>query len=210
MIVYSKTPLKTLSYSICVMLERTQVLFQSFLRLRHSFLMKTSYMQGISSPPPWACLKFGTDRWYSKTYCIIEGKKEEVLKKGHYFRVAILFGTFGGRGGLLSGITRKVSKFTLLLFNRYFQGAATFGTLQYIINFYKDQTSKQTHTSMLLLAVRRLELVVLKLQYKQNIRTISNVLWQTILLSSGKLWINRGCQPWDNLFQENSKNFPGI
>ena len=69
---------------------------------------------------------FGTDGWYSKTYWVIKDKKEEVLKKGRYFRVAVTFG-----GLLLLGITRKVLKLTLLLGSRYFPGAATFGTLWY-------------------------------------------------------------------------------
>ena len=34
-----------------------------------------------------------------ETYCVIKGKKEEVLKNGRYFGVAVTFGGGGGGGG---------------------------------------------------------------------------------------------------------------
>ena len=77
-----------------------------------------SYMQGISIPPARSLpklvnLMIGTDERYSKTFCIIKGKKEEVLNKRK-----LLLGEL-----LLSGITRKVRKLTLLSGSRYFPRA---------------------------------------------------------------------------------------
>jgi len=72
-------------------------------------------------------LMFGTDRFVLRI--VSQRAKKRKSENGRYFRR-------GGRGALLSGITRKVRKLMLLSGSRYFPGAATLGTLRYEDNYF--------------------------------------------------------------------------